>query len=314
MEDVNIIEKGGVVMIILIAMSVYALAVIFFKVFQFVQSGLFSQSFINPVMEEVKRGELTAAEHKLRAAVGPVATVMKVAIVCVTNRMMSVKSREAEISRVGSAEVRRLESHMRGLEMVSTTAPLLGLLGTVLGMVTAFGRLEAAGSRVDPSMLAGGIWEALLTTVAGLAVAIPAVAAYYVLDGVIEKVRATMRDVTVQVLALEDEFIRNEKEQERRTAAEEKRIEKEEMSRQQREEHERFIAEIKATEKSKLQAAEDALKLKQKTAEEVDEMKRNAVAEAEQAKQKAIDEVLERQRSMPQSTSTLKMLSPSYNR
>ncbi len=314
MEDVNIIEKGGVVMVILIAMSIYALAVIFFKVFQFVQSGLFTQGFINPVMEEVKRGELTAAEHKLRAAVGPVATVMKVAIVCVTNRMMSIKSREAEISRVGSAEIRRLESHMRGLEMVSTTAPLLGLLGTVLGMVTAFGRLEAAGSRVDPSMLAGGIWEALLTTVAGLSVAIPAVAAYYVLDGVIEKVRATMKDVTVQVLALEDEFMRNEREQERRAAADEKRADKAEASRQQREEHERFIAEIKATEKSKLQAAEDALKLKQKTVEEVAEMKRTAIAEAEAAKQRALDEVLEKQRSMPQSTSTLKMLSPSYNR
>jgi biopolymer transport protein ExbB len=301
-------------MVVLILMSVSALAVIFYKVFQFVQSGLFTQNFINPVMEEVKRGELTAAEHKLRSAIGPVATVMKVAIVCVTNRMMSIKSREAEISRVGSAEVRRLESHMRGLEMVATTAPLLGLLGTVLGMVTAFGKLEAAGSRVDPSMLAGGIWEALLTTVAGLSVAIPAVAAYYVLDGVIEKVRATMRDVTVQVLALEDEFIRNEQEQQRRAAAEEKRVEKEELTRQQREEHDRFIKEIQATEQAKFRAAEDALAMKQKTVEEVAEMKRQAALEAEEAKKQAIEEVLQKQRSMPQNTSTLKMLSPSYNR
>ena len=107
---------------------------------------------------------------------------------------------------------------MRGLEMVSNVAPLLGLLGTVIGMVTAFSRLEGAGSRVDPSLLAGGIWEALLTTVGGLVVAIPAVVAYYIFDGLIERVRGVMKDTSIQIMMLEDEFQRNERAQRRRKA------------------------------------------------------------------------------------------------
>ena len=85
-------------------------------------------------------------------------------------------------------------------------------------------------------MLAGGIWEALITTVGGLCVAIPALAAYYLIDAQIEKVRATMRDVTIQILALEDMFIRNEKEQEKREV-----LEREERLRALREEQEKVI-------------------------------------------------------------------------
>ena len=85
----------------------------------------------------------------------------------------------------------------RGIPMIKTLAalcPLLGLLGTVLGMIGAFSKLEAAGSKVDPALLAGGIWEALLTTAFGLVIAIPALAAYYMFEGRVETVRAAMKD------------------------------------------------------------------------------------------------------------------------
>lgn len=223
MPDIDVIAKGGVVMIVLGGLSIYALAVIFYKIFQFTAAGIYNTGFIEPVMAHVKKGELTDAERLLEGRIGPVARIMKVSILCVANRAMSIKSRESEIGRVGAAELRLLESHMRGLEMVGNISPLLGLLGTVMGMVSAFARLGEAGNRVDPAMLASGIWEALITTVGGLVVAIPAVAAYYVIDGVIERVRATMRDVTVQILALEDEYIRNEKEQEKREYLEQER-------------------------------------------------------------------------------------------
>ena len=293
MPDIAIIEKGGVVMMLLIMMSIYAFAVIFYKIFQFIQSGVFGTEFINPVMNEVKKGELTAAEHKLQRTYGPIATVMKVAIVCVTNRLMSNRSREAEISRVGSSEIRRLEGHMRGLEVVAMTAPLLGLLGTVMGMVTAFAKLGEAGSRVDPSMLAGGIWEALLTTVGGLVVAIPAVIAYYALDGVIERVRATMRDVTVQIMSLEDEFMRNEEEQVRRE--QNLQVEEREAAREKREakNQEKFLQGLQAAQESK---AKDTGK------------------KQDEAVEQAVEKALEDARTMPQNSSTLRLLSPSYNR
>ncbi len=253
------LQKGGwPVMSVLLVLSVYALAVFFYKIFQFYTAGVFNNQFVEPVMADVKKGELTFAEQKLLNARGPVATVMKVAIACITNRHMSQKSREAEISRVGSAELRNLESHMRGMEMAGNVGPLLGLLGTVIGMIDTFKVLGKAGSRVDPAMLAGGIWEALISTVAGLSVAIPAVMIYYLLDGIIEKVRATMRDVTVQIMALEDEFIRNEKEQDRREMLEQERRLREQ--------------------------------------------------------QESLEKAMEQQRTTPQSSSTLRLLSPSYIR
>lgn len=233
--DITMISKGGPVMIPLIALSIYAFAVIAYKIFQFIASGVFNHRFIDPIMVYVKKGELSSAEELLKKEQGPVARIMQVSIACITNRHMSQRSREAEITRIGTSELHSLESHMRGLELVSSTGPLLGLLGTVTGMVAMFATIGDSGSRVDPSMLANGIWEALITTVAGLLVAVPAVFAYYIIDGVIERVRLTMKDVTVQILALEDEYIRNEKEQEKREV-----LERERQIREAQEEQERI--------------------------------------------------------------------------
>lgn len=249
MFDLTILEKGGVVMLILGLLSVYGLSIILYKIYQFFSSGMFNVSYVDAVMQPIKRGQLTEAKQKIAAEKGPVARIMRVAIDCVMNREMTLKSRESEIARVGSADIRYLESHMRGLEMIATTAPLLGLLGTVIGMIRAFSKLGEAGARVDPSMLAGGIWEALLTTVGGLAVAIPALAVYYLLDSLIEKVRSQMRDVTIQILALEDMFLKNEEEQKKLDAEASQRAlwEKEESLKKAIEEQEEALENLRTT-------------------------------------------------------------------
>jgi biopolymer transport protein ExbB len=259
----DILIKGGIIMVPIVGLSIYALAVIFYKIVQFNSSKALKNDYIEPVMQHVRQGEYTDADELLKKTVGPVARVMRCAIRCVLNRDMSIKSRESEIARIGTAEIQVLEAHMRGLEMVANTAPLLGLLGTVLGMITVFATLSNAGGRVEPALLAGGIWEALITTVGGLCVAIPTMAAYYVLDGNVEKVRIRMRDVAVQILALEDAFVRNEKEQERREVI------------NQREAIEKEQAALK-------KLAEEQVKL------------------------------MEQVRTAPQSSGTLKLLSPSY--
>jgi biopolymer transport protein ExbB len=79
-----------------------------------------------------------------------------------------------ETTRIAKTHLNTASAGLRVLELISTIAPLLGLLGTVLGMIAAFQALQESGSRADPAILAGGIWEALLTTAAGMAVAIPA--------------------------------------------------------------------------------------------------------------------------------------------
>jgi biopolymer transport protein ExbB len=273
MPDFVLFEKGGVVMYGLVLLSIYAVAVTIFKIVQFRQANVFDRSFIDPALREIKQGDRQKATQTLAGIKGPVARIMRVTFECVANRDMSSKSREAEIMRVGSGDLRVLESHLRGLEMTAAIAPLMGLLGTVIGMITSFSRLSLSGARVDPTMLAGGIWEALLTTAGGLAVAIPALAAHYILDGIIERMRATMKDVSVQILALEDEFRRNE----RLHAIEEaKRIEAERKN---------------VTEKErKLTAAEMEKKKKEEAEKWAEEQRRTA----------------------PQKTSTLHLLSPKY--
>lgn len=242
MPEIHLFAKGGVVMYGLAALSIYAVAVVIFKVVQFYKANVFDRTFIEPALREIKQGDRNKAFRTLADIKGPVARIMRVTFECVANRDMSQKSKEAEITRVGAGDIRYLESHLRGLEMTATVAPLMGLLGTVIGMISSFSRLSISGSRVDPTMLAGGIWEALLTTAGGLAVAIPALAAHYILDGIIEKVRATMKDVSVQILALEDEFRRNE----RLFAIEEaKRIEAERRAREEEQRKQVIVAEQK---------------------------------------------------------------------
>ena len=82
---------------------------------------------------------------------------------------------EEKLTVHGQEEIRGLRKNLRGLEVIATISPLMGLLGTVIGMVKAFNKVAQYKGQVDPSLLAGGIWEALLTTAAGLSLAIPVV-------------------------------------------------------------------------------------------------------------------------------------------
>lgn len=104
-----------------------------------------------------------------------------------------------EALRVAKLCLARARAGLRPLELIATIAPLLGLLGTVLGMISAFQALQEAGARADPSMLAGGIWEALLTTAAGMAVAIPASVALTWFESITDRLRLEMEDIGTRI-------------------------------------------------------------------------------------------------------------------
>ena len=89
---------------------------------------------------------------------------------------------EKEIDSLKNKEFKQIYSFLPSLEVISQVSPLVGLLGTVIGMIDSFNELELGGSLVDPSILAGGIWTALLTTAMGLIVAIPALVSHYFLE------------------------------------------------------------------------------------------------------------------------------------
>lgn len=105
----------------------------------------------------------------------------------------------AETERVARALLARARAGLRPLELIASIAPLLGLLGTVLGMIAAFQALQEAGSRADPAALAGGIWEALLTTAAGMAVAIPAGVTLTWFESVADRLRHEMEDAATRI-------------------------------------------------------------------------------------------------------------------
>lgn len=248
----EIFDKGGIMMWVIVTLSVYALGVILYKVWQFTSENIFVRGFVDKALADIKQGDRNAAMRDLEQIEGPLARIMRVSFACVTNREMSQKSREAEIMRVGSADLHRLESHMRGLEVAAAIAPLLGLLGTVAGLIDSFSKLGIAGTRVDPSLLAGGIWEALLTTAAGLAVAIPSLGAHAVFDSMLSKLRVSMKDVSVQILSLEDEFRRNERlrmiEESKKEQAKREELAKElEGKKEEEKNNKRFIPEETST-------------------------------------------------------------------
>ena len=157
-------------------------------------------TFVDEVLVSISQRKFEQAYSQLRRQPAPTARVVERALQCGLDPRMSVAATEAEVSRVGSAQIRNLESWLRGLSTVAHLSPLLGLLGTVIGIINAFAGLEASGSRVDPALLSGGIWEALLTTAFGLSVAIPAMAAFYYLEGEVDRTRGLMKDASVKVL------------------------------------------------------------------------------------------------------------------
>ena len=99
-----------------------------------------------------------------------------------------------ELARIAARRLTGLRALLRPLEVIGSLAPLLGLFGTVLGMIEAFRQLETAGMQVNPSVLSGGIWEALLTTAVGLAVAIPTVTAFSWLEHRVDGVADEMEN------------------------------------------------------------------------------------------------------------------------
>ena len=200
-DALDLLDKGGAVIYVLLALSIIALAIILLKVFHFSRARIRRIGFVEDVVEILKRGDVKQARQILGSRVNPVAPVMDKAIETLLDRGLNEKDRDAEIGRVGTGEIRRLESYLGSLEVIANLSPLLGLLGTVIGMITAFAELEHAGAEVDPTILAGGIWEALLTTAFGLSIAIPALGAFYLLEGEVERVRNAMKDSIVRVNA-----------------------------------------------------------------------------------------------------------------
>jgi biopolymer transport protein ExbB len=197
----ELLAKGGVVMGVLMLMSVYMVAVIGYKLYHFYRLRPHDMRVIAPVIDALDKQREAEALRIARQYSNPASRVITIALQAFGNRHLLPEQRDAAVEAELSHQFRLMRSHIIGLDVVANISPLLGLLGTVVGMVKAFFSIQEVGAKVDPSILAGGIWEALLTTVAGLTVAIPALFAYYYFDHVTESFRLRMREALMEISA-----------------------------------------------------------------------------------------------------------------
>ena len=176
------IDKGGVIFTSLFALSIITIAIVALKIIEiyFLRKLDFSKFYSlliadkNNNINDVREGFIdTLPKSKQRIILSLVDLISS------NNSKIDI---EKEIDSLKNKEFKQIYSFLPSLEVISQVSPLVGLLGTVIGMIDSFNELELGGSLVDPAILAGGIWTALLTTAMGLIVAIPALVSHYFLE------------------------------------------------------------------------------------------------------------------------------------
>lgn len=194
-------RDGGPVLWLLAALSVLALALALWKLLRLMGLGAWRKGRGRRAAALWREGHEAEARAQVAQGRGVLARVARTAMDAATEPGFDPASAREETERVATLALAEMRAGLRGLETIVTIAPLLGLLGTVLGMIEAFQALQDSGTRADPAALAGGIWEALLTTAAGMAVAIPAGIALNYFESVVDTMRITMEDVATRILA-----------------------------------------------------------------------------------------------------------------
>ena len=190
-----LLERGGPVIWAIAALSLFTLTLIIWKTLRLARLGVWggaaSQDMVERFRATGRVPDVSGGGLRSRVALHAIQSVLDPAL-------DDAEARE-ETERFARRLLTEARSGLRALDVIATVAPLLGLLGTVLGMIDAFQALQASGTRADPSALAGGIWEALLTTAAGMAVAIPAALALAWFESLVDSLAADMEDLATRV-------------------------------------------------------------------------------------------------------------------
>ena len=195
----NFFLKGGHLMWPILLCSIISIAIILERFYCFYRARTKTPNIFPRVKAFLKDGKPEEALKLCEKTPGPIAHILAVGI-HIRNR--SPEEKEKLISKAGSKIVRHLDKNLRVLAIISNVATLLGLLGTVTGMIKVFMKIQELGGRVDAVVLAGGIWEALITTAAGLFVAIPTMVAYHYFEGRVEDISSQMKDAASELLEI----------------------------------------------------------------------------------------------------------------
>jgi len=196
----DILTRGGPVVWAIGAVSVLTLALILWKLYRLSALGAWSGGrATGEAIALWQRGDHDSALSRLAPRRSVRARLAHAAMIAHRDAGLSDHAAREDTTRIARALLAELRAGLRPLDLIVTIAPLLGLLGTVLGMIAAFQALQEAGVQSDPATLAGGIWEALLTTAAGMAVAIPASMALTWFDSIADRLQAEMEDDATRI-------------------------------------------------------------------------------------------------------------------
>jgi biopolymer transport protein ExbB len=200
----TIMTKGGPLMWFILISAILAVAIFFERLFHYHRAQIHTNDFVKGVLNSLKRGNVKEAIDTCRDTAGPVAQVVMAAVL---NHDRSRDEIREAVQDTARTEVTRLERNLPILVTIAQVAPLIGFLGTVWGMIRVFMVIEVTQA-TTAGQLAGGVWQALLTTAGGLVVAIPSYIAYNYLVSRVQNLVLDMEKAandTVQYLAHKEE-------------------------------------------------------------------------------------------------------------
>ncbi len=198
----DIITKGGIlgilIVVVLFALSVIALYIFVERYLTIKRAGRVDESFINNIRANVSAGNIQGAKALCASTDSPVARMVEKGLQRIGKPLRDI---DAAIENVGNLEIFKLEKNLSTLASIAGAAPMIGFFGTVTGMILAFYKM-ATEQNVTPDVLAGGIYQALITTAFGLFIGILAFVGYNVLVANVEKVVFKMERTTVEFMDL----------------------------------------------------------------------------------------------------------------
>ena len=200
LETYSLIEmatKGGWLMIVLLILSIIAIYIFGKKWWMISQAGKIDKDFMMDIRDYIHEGKVKSAKTLASKYDSPVARMVEAGIAHIDRPSADIR---AAVENVGNVEVARLEKSLPYLATIAGGAPMIGFLGTVMGMVQAFFNIANAGNNIDITLLSSGIYTAMITTVGGLIVGILAYFGYNFLTAKITSLVYSMERATIQFI------------------------------------------------------------------------------------------------------------------
>lgn len=194
----ELIDKGGPVMWLILFCSLMAGVIFLERLLQYHRAQIHSGDFLKGIYNILRRNNVAEAVSICEETPGPVAYIVRSALLCHDESRETISQ---TIHDAGLAEIPRLERNLNMLLTVAQISPLLGLLGTVVGMMETMSAIEIGAPLIHSGDLGRGLWQALITTAAGLAVAVPTYAAYNFLVGRMDAIVLDMERASGEILS-----------------------------------------------------------------------------------------------------------------